>query len=1357
MNKPYKIGLDIGTGSVGWAVIDENNELVRYKKQNMWGSRLFSNAESAEGRRLNRSNRRRMDRKKRRLSLLRQLFSQAVLAQDEAFFLRMKESMFDQEDKAANGNFLLFNDADFTDADYRKKYPTIYHLRYELIQNPEQKDARLVYLVLHHILKNRGNFLYDKDFNMESMEDINQDLVSLAQVLSDDFGVESEWNFEEIIKILKKQNKSRSAKQKEIMLNIGLAKDTGKEEKDIIANTVKMFVGLKADFAKIFPDDFEKSTTKEFNEKFDEEKSELAAMLGEKFEIIEVCEKIYSWMILQSILKGEKYLSKAMIEKYDQHKKDLALLKKISRGVDVKSRKRFFNGIYEEYIHQPTKIVKRKQNSVPYTVLKSEIEKLLDEVSDDFAREKSEIIKALELGSFLPKMRTSDNGKIPHQVHKAELEKILDNQAKFYPELAANKDKIVKILEFRIPYYVGPLVDAVKTKTPHDFAWMKMKAGENGEILSWNFDQKVDKLASAEEFITRMTNDCTYLFSEPVLPKNSLIFSEYVVRNEINNLRINSYPVTDLVLRDKIFNLFIENKNVTIKKLEDFLRRDNFAGGSPKIEGLADEKKFLGNLAALHDMYRIGIEIDIFNKESANFQMAEDLIRWAVLFGENKEILKAKINEKYGDRLQKDQIEQVANLKYSGWGRLSKKLLYGLKTNFEGEELSILDVLRLKPKNFMQIVSAKEFEFKELIEVSQRENLSGEITYEMVRELAGSPAIKRGIWQSIKIVDEIVDIMGYEPKEVVVEMAREKQVSRRTKSRKKTLEDLMKNIPATEMGEAAAEFKKDFNPYDDRVMLYFLQLGKCAYSGKPLPEIENLSRETQIDHIVPQHLLKDDSFSNRVLVLNEYNQAKSGDLIVPQEYQRAMTPIWRIWLERELMTPAKFARLTRKENQRESLERQFINRQLVETRQITKHVANILNQKFSDDCSVRTIQANLTSSLRNRFNWPKSRELNDFHHAKDAYLAAVMANYLQVRFPEKDREFIYGQYSAYSREQRRQYRDKKTSYEENGVIIGSFLRDFIDKNTGEIIWDSKKNKQIIDRTMRFNDCLVTKKLEENTSDFYKITILPRYDKQAKIPRKKGLLVEKYGGMTGEQMAYSLAIEFDGKKKRERKIVGLPIRFKSNPAEYLAHEYPNYKILRDKIFKNQLIYRDGSPQYLTSYQEVNNAKQLKIPYHFENFIANLAKILSINNIEIGDNKFMILAASRLGFDIEFDYQNPEFSSKQRESVVLEIDAKMDELYSYLVDEKANDITLFSNELKRLRECKEEFVKLDVKQKCETIIRVFKLLHADVSIVDFDHIGWRKTVGQKQIPGGINLSGIELVHQSVTGLKTKKFKL
>ena len=30
-NKPYKIGLDIGTSSVGWAVVNEENNLVKYK------------------------------------------------------------------------------------------------------------------------------------------------------------------------------------------------------------------------------------------------------------------------------------------------------------------------------------------------------------------------------------------------------------------------------------------------------------------------------------------------------------------------------------------------------------------------------------------------------------------------------------------------------------------------------------------------------------------------------------------------------------------------------------------------------------------------------------------------------------------------------------------------------------------------------------------------------------------------------------------------------------------------------------------------------------------------------------------------------------------------------------------------------------------------------------------------------------------------------------------------------------------------------------------------------------------------------------------------------------------------------
>lgn len=35
-----------------------------------------------------------------------------------------------------------------------------------------------------------------------------------------------------------------------------------------------------------------------------------------------------------------------------------------------------------------------------------------------------------------------------------------------------------------------------------------------------------------------MTNKCTYLLGEDVLPKNSLLYTEFVLLNELNNVRI---------------------------------------------------------------------------------------------------------------------------------------------------------------------------------------------------------------------------------------------------------------------------------------------------------------------------------------------------------------------------------------------------------------------------------------------------------------------------------------------------------------------------------------------------------------------------------------------------------------------------------------------------------------------------------------------------------------------------------------------------------------------------------------------------------------------------------------------------
>lgn len=51
--KNYNIGLDIGTTSVGWAVVETDNQRVMRKgNKALWGVRLFEEATTAESRRM---------------------------------------------------------------------------------------------------------------------------------------------------------------------------------------------------------------------------------------------------------------------------------------------------------------------------------------------------------------------------------------------------------------------------------------------------------------------------------------------------------------------------------------------------------------------------------------------------------------------------------------------------------------------------------------------------------------------------------------------------------------------------------------------------------------------------------------------------------------------------------------------------------------------------------------------------------------------------------------------------------------------------------------------------------------------------------------------------------------------------------------------------------------------------------------------------------------------------------------------------------------------------------------------------------------------------------------------------------
>lgn len=184
-----------------------------------------------------------------------------------------------------------------------------------------------------------------------------------------------------------------------------------------------------------------------------------------------------------------------------------------------------------------------------------------------------------------------------------------------------------------------------------------------------------------------------------------------------------------------------------------------------------------------------------------------------------------------------------------------------------GEVWNIITALWETNENLNQLLSNKYTFMEEVNRYNEGEKKT-DISYKTVEELYVSPAVKRQIWQTLKVVREICKVMGCEPKRVFIEMAREKQESKRTESRKSRLIDLYKSCKNEERNWISElESWSDQQYRSDKLYLYYTQKGKCMYSGEEI-HIEDLWDNTKydIDHIYPQSKTIDDSLDNRVLV-----------------------------------------------------------------------------------------------------------------------------------------------------------------------------------------------------------------------------------------------------------------------------------------------------------------------------------------------------------------------------------------------------------------------------------------------------------------------------------------------------------
>ena len=1233
-NKSYSIGLDIGTNSVGWAVITDDYKVPSKKmkvlgntdkhfiKKNLIGALLFDEGTTAEDRRLKRTARRRYTRRKNRLRYLQEIFSQEISKVDSSFFHRLDDSFLVPEDKRGSKYPIFATLAE--EKEYHKNFPTIYHLRKQLANSKEKADLRLIYLALAHMIKYRGHFLYEESFDIKN-NDIQKIFNEFISIYDNTFEGSSLSGQNAQVEAIFTDKISKSAKRERVLKLFPDEKFTG-----LFSEFLKLIVGNQADFKKHF--DLEEKAPLQFSkDTYDEDLENLLGQIGDDFaDLFVAAKKLYDAILLSGILtvtdpSTKAPLSASMIERYENHQKDLAVLKQfIKTNLPEKYVEVFSDQSKDGYAGY---IDGKTTQEAFYKYIKNLLSKF--DGADHF-------LDKIEREVFLRKQRTFDNGSIPHQIHLQEMNTILRRQGEHYPFLKENKEKIEKILTFRIPYYVGPLA-----RGNRDFAWLTRNSDQ--AIRPWNFEEIVDKASSAEDFINKMTNYDLYLPEEKVLPKHSLLYETFAVYNELTKVKfiaegMRDYQFLDSGQKKKIINqLFKKKRKVTEDDIIDCLQKiDNYDG----IELKGIEKQFNASLSTYHDILKI-IRDKEFMDDPKNGDILENVIHTLTIF-EDREMIKQRLAQ-YNSIFDEKVIKALSRKHYTGWGKLSAKLINGIRDKQTGK--TILDYLMDDGKsnrNFMQLIKDDELSFTEIIQKAQVVGDTDNLR-QVVQNLPGSPAIKKGILQSIKIVDELVKVMGHAPESIVIEMARENQTTARGKKnsqqRYKRIEDSLKNLASGLDSNILKENPTDnVQLQNDRLFLYYLQNGKDMYTGEAL-NINQLS-SYDIDHIIPQAFIKDDSLDNRVLTSSKDNRGKS-DNVPSLEVVEKMKAFWQQLLDSKLISERKYNNLTKAERERGGLNELdkvgFIKRQLVETRQITKHVAQILDARFNKEVTEKnkknrnvkiiTLKSNMVSNFRKEFGLYKVREINDYHHAHDAYLNAVVAKAILKKYPKLEPEFVYGDYQKYdlkryiSKSKDPKEVEKATEKyffysnllnffkEEVHYADGTIVkRENIEysKDTGEIAWNKEKDFATIKKVLSFPQVNIVKKTEEQTvgqnGGLFDNNIVSKekvVDASKLIPIKSGLSPEKYGGYARPTIAYSVLVTYKQNNKIKNTMVGIPVltklEFERDPNLYLRNLGINNVSHVIKLVKHTVLefkHKYGTyRRFIVSNQELKRANQI----------------------------------------------------------------------------------------------------------------------------------------------------------------------
>lgn len=542
-----------------------------------------------------------------------------------------------------------------------------------------------------------------------------------------------------------------------------------------------------------------------------------------------------------------------------------------------------------------------------------------------------------------------------------EAKKILSTQQEYYPDEVTDEfiESYISLVETRREYFDGP--------------------GKESPYGWYEGDEP-----SQEKWFENMVGKCSYFPEEFRSVKQAYSAQLFNLLNDLNNLTITRSGDPKLTTAEKrkiVETVFKAKKgNPTLKKIAKVIdvKEEDIKGFRIKKNGSPE----FTDIKIYKDIAKITEKEEVLENASILDEIAWICTIYQTLSHRLKKL------EKLDMPLSEEKLTQISELNYGGTHRLSLKLIQFM-----------LPDLWDTNKNQMELVTEQGLKPKD-VDYSGRKYLP----YNHINEMILSPVVRRSLIQTIRVINGVIKQYGT-PKEIVIELARESN----SDDKKRFIQKMQKENEALNK-EVRAKLEaagKDGKGIFHKLRLWHLQDGLCAYSLKPikLEELLDNPAHYEVDHVIPRSVSFDDSMNNKVLVHYEENQEKGNR--TPFQY---MSSAQYEKFRAQVLSWNKAGRFKRKKRDylleerdinKYEVQKEFINRNLVDTRYTTREIMTMVRQFFvsnDQDVKVKSINGSFTNYLRKLWSFPKDRGVDFKHHAEDALIVA-MAGFI---FEHKD-------------------------------------------------------------------------------------------------------------------------------------------------------------------------------------------------------------------------------------------------------------------------------------------------------------------------------------------------------------------